>query len=77
MNAAIGAYYYLRVVGVMYLRTPLRPLGRSGAVPTLLASIALAVATLVYGVYPQPLVNAARTAAPVPQVPANTPPGPK
>jgi len=77
VNAAIGAYYYLRVVGVMYLRTPLRPLGRSGAVPTLLASVTLAAATLVYGVYPQPLVNAARTAAPVPQVPANAPPGPK
>ena len=25
INAAIGAYYYLRVVGVMYLRTPVTP----------------------------------------------------
>jgi NADH-quinone oxidoreductase subunit N len=70
VNAAIGAYYYLRVIGVMYLRTPLRPLGRSRAVPTLLASVALAVATLVYGVYPKPLVDAAHAAAPVPQLPA-------
>jgi NADH-quinone oxidoreductase subunit N len=70
VNAAIGAYYYLRVVGVMYLRTPLRPLVGSRAVPTLLASVVLAGATLFYGLYPQPLVKAARNAAPVPQVPA-------
>ena len=25
INAAVGAFYYLRVIGVMYLRTPLRP----------------------------------------------------
>jgi NADH-quinone oxidoreductase subunit N len=25
VNAAIGAYYYLRVVGIMYLRSPLKP----------------------------------------------------
>ena len=68
VNAAVGAYYYLRVVGVMYLRTPLRPLASSRAVPTLAASLALAAATLVYGIYPQPLVKAARDA--VPQLPA-------
>ena len=71
VNAAIGAYYYLRVVGVMYLRAPLRPLPGSRAVPTLVASIVMAVATLFFGIYPQPLANAARKAAPVPQVPAN------
>ena len=42
VNAAIGAYYYLRVVGVMYLRTPLRPLPGRGPVPTLLAAVVLA-----------------------------------
>ena len=54
----------------MYLRTPLRPLPRSRAVPTLLAAVALAGATLFFGVYPQPLNKAARKTAPVPQVPA-------
>jgi NADH-quinone oxidoreductase subunit N len=73
VNAAVGAYYYLRVLGVMYLRTPLRPLPGSRAVPTLLAVIALAGATLFFGVYPQPLNKAARKAAPVPQVPAKVP----
>ena len=66
VNAAIGAYYYLRVVGVMYLRTPLRPLTGSRAVPTFVAAVVLAAATLFFGVYPQPLVKAARNAAPVP-----------
>lgn len=70
VNAAVGAYYYLRVVGVMYLRAPLRPLGRSGAVPALLAAVVLAGGTLFLGAYPEPLAKAARKAAPVPAVPA-------
>jgi len=69
INAAVGAFYYLRVIGVMYLRTPLRPVTGSRAVPTLLASVALAGATLFFGVYPDPLERAARKAAPVPQIP--------
>ena len=52
VNAAIGAYYYLRVIAVMYLRTPLRPLAGSRAVPTLIASIVLAGSTLFFGIYP-------------------------
>lgn len=69
VNAAVGAYYYLRVIGVMYLRTPLRPPVSSRAVPTLLAAVVLAVATLVFGFYPEPLTRAARRAAPVPPAP--------
>jgi NADH-quinone oxidoreductase subunit N len=66
VNAAVGAYYYLRVIGVMYLRSPLRPPASSRAVPTLLAAVVLAAATLVFGFYPEPITKAARTAAPVP-----------
>ncbi|MBX9626443.1 MAG: NADH-quinone oxidoreductase subunit N [Gemmataceae bacterium] len=66
VNSAVGAYYYLRVVGVMYLRSPVRPPADSGALPTKLAVLALAAATVVFGVYPDPLVRAARQAAPVP-----------
>lgn len=72
VNAAIGAYYYLRVVGVMFFRTPIRPATSSRAVPTLLAAIALAGATLFFGFYPEPIAKAARKAAPVPAVPAKT-----
>lgn len=70
VNAAVAAYYYLRVIGAMYFRTPLRPLTGSRAVPTLLASVVLAGATLFFGCYPQPLLKAARNAAPVPAIPA-------
>src|SRR5262245_19487491 len=70
VNAAIGAYYYLRVVGVMFLRTPIRPPARAGAVPTFLATVALAGGTLFFGIYPEPIAKAARKAAPVPAAPA-------
>jgi NADH-quinone oxidoreductase subunit N len=66
VNSAVAAVYYLRVLGVMYLRTPLRPAPRPRAVPTFLAAVGLAGFTLFFGVYPQPLVKAARNAAPVP-----------
>ncbi len=66
VNAAVGAYYYLRVVGVMYLRTPLRPLTTSRSAPAVIAAVACAGVTLFFGVYPNPLVKAARKAAPVP-----------
>ncbi len=70
VNAAVGAIYYLRVVGVIYLRTPLRPVTGSRAVPTFIATLVLAAGTIVVGVYPQPLVEAARKATGVSHVPA-------
>jgi NADH-quinone oxidoreductase subunit N len=66
VNAAVAAYYYLRVIGVMYLRTPIRVAASSRAIPTLLAAVALAGGTLFFGVYPEPIAKAARKAAPVP-----------
>ena len=72
VNAAVGAYYYLRVVGVMYFRTPIRAAATSRAVPTFLAAVALAGGTLFFGVYPEPIARAARKAAPVPAAPAKT-----
>jgi NADH-quinone oxidoreductase subunit N len=35
LNAAIGGWYYLRIIAVMYLRTPVRPLEKRGAWPGL------------------------------------------
>ncbi|MBA4188992.1 MAG: NADH-quinone oxidoreductase subunit L [Planctomycetaceae bacterium] len=72
VNAAIGAYYYLRVIGVMYLRTALNPIRSSRSAPTLIGAVALAGATLFFGIFPQPIVNAARKAAPVPEIPSTT-----
>jgi NADH-quinone oxidoreductase subunit N len=72
VNAAVAAYYYLRVVGVMYLRTPLRPVVSSRAVPTLLAAVVLAGATLYLFVGANPIKEAATRAAPVSAAPARS-----
>lgn len=68
VNAAIAAIYYLRVIGVMYLRSPIRPPARSRAIPTLLAAVVLALLTVASGIYPQPIIKAARHAAPIPAI---------
>jgi NADH-quinone oxidoreductase subunit N len=66
VNAAIAAVYYLRVVGVMYLRSPLRPVeSRLSGRPALSAAILCAVITVILGVYPKPLAEAARKAVPI------------
>jgi NADH-quinone oxidoreductase subunit N len=66
LNAAIGAWYYLRIVAVMYLRNPLRPLeGRRGWA-TRAAMTACAVLTIALGVPPLlgMLLGSARDAVP-------------
>ena len=64
LNAAIGAYYYLRIVVLMYLRpapeVPVQP--RSGW-PTILAAGTCAALALVLGLYPPPIARAARQSA--------------
>ncbi len=63
INAAIAAGYYLRIVAVMYFRTPAarpRPAGGAGAWT---ATMACCLAVLVLGVYPGPLVRACSSAA--------------
>jgi NADH-quinone oxidoreductase subunit N len=57
LNAAIGAWYYLRVVAVMYLRQSLRPLPQTRAWPALAALGVCAVVTIVAGVYPPSLLK--------------------
>jgi NADH-quinone oxidoreductase subunit N len=64
INAAIGAWYYLRIIGVMYLREPLQPLRRSRAVPLWAALVVCAVVTLGVGIYPTPLLRAVQAAVP-------------
>jgi NADH-quinone oxidoreductase subunit N len=68
INAAIGGWYYLRIIAVMYLRNPLRNLAGRRSVPAL-ASLALcALLTVGLSVPPgaQWLLQAARSAARVP-----------
>ncbi len=55
INAAIGAVVYLRVLGAIFLRSPLRPESsqtRGNRLP-LLAAILCSVGTIVLGFYPQ------------------------
>jgi NADH-quinone oxidoreductase subunit N len=55
INAAIGAYYYLRIVGVMYLRGALQPIGNTHCRAAQLAIAVCLLITLAFGVYPNPL----------------------
>ena len=62
LSSVVSAYYYLRVIKVMYLSDPLENV-RIKADP--LTSIALAVtvlATVVFGFYPTPVIKAAQVA---------------
>jgi NADH-quinone oxidoreductase subunit N len=64
VNAAIGAWYYLRIIAVMYLRTPVRPLEKRGGWAGLATLWICGVLTLALSVPPaaQWLVGAARQA---------------
>src|SRR5262249_42504853 len=55
LNAAVGAWYYLRILAAMYLRTPVKPLDRPRSIPGLTALWICAALTLVFGVMPWPL----------------------
>ncbi len=62
LNAAVAAWYYLRIVAIMYLRTPLRPLEPVRSRAGLATVWICAGLTIFFGVYPQPLLQAARKA---------------
>jgi NADH-quinone oxidoreductase subunit N len=64
INAAVGAWYYLRLVMAMWLRNPLQPLPQGTARPALGALVLCAVITLVGGVYPNSLLAPVRSALP-------------
>ncbi len=65
VNSAIAAVYYLKALSVMFLRSPLQPAAPAKGYAAFLAALACAVGTLGFGVYPKPLVDAARKAAPI------------
>jgi len=62
LNAAVGAYYYLRIAGVMYLRSSFRPRVMVRAYPAVVAAVICAIVTIWFGVYPWPMLNIARDA---------------
>jgi NADH-quinone oxidoreductase subunit N len=65
VNSAVGAVYYLRLIGVMSLRSPLKVAETSRGKAALAVALICATATLALGVYPKPLADAARAAIPL------------
>ena len=65
VNAAIGAVYYLRILAVLYLRQPLSEVKPPRPLLPLAAAMICAIGTLVFGIYPQPLSQLSRDAAPI------------
>jgi NADH-quinone oxidoreductase subunit N len=68
INAAVGAYYYLRVAGAMYLRSSFRPPVETRSYPIVVAVAICAVVTIWFGVYPWPLLDASRSCFPAEHV---------
>jgi NADH-quinone oxidoreductase subunit N len=62
INAAIGAYYYLRIIGAMYLRGALKPLAKPQTPPGLAAVWACAILTLWLGIAPSGALKLAQAA---------------
>jgi NADH-quinone oxidoreductase subunit N len=63
INSAIGAYYYLRIVVIMYLRPTQTPITARPAWPTMLAVTACALLSLLVGLYPPPVSRSTHAAA--------------
>jgi NADH-quinone oxidoreductase subunit N len=76
INAAIGAWFYLRIVAVMYLRNALKPIERKWAWSGLATMWICAALTLALGFNPGSrwLLNATRAAAAGAEVPSSSQP---
>jgi NADH-quinone oxidoreductase subunit N len=55
--SAVSAYYYLRVVMVIYMKEPAGPIELAWSPAAAAALLAMLAATLLIGVYPAPLVG--------------------
>ena len=62
INTVVSAYYYLRIVKAMYLEPPDDETPVRAGLPSALAVAAAAAAVLFFGVYPTPLIEAAKNA---------------
>ena len=65
LNSVVSAYYYIRVIKVMYLSAPPNEEPVASGFPLRLAMFATAVSVVVFGLYPRPLLELARSAAEV------------
>ncbi|MBN2720951.1 MAG: NADH-quinone oxidoreductase subunit N [Proteobacteria bacterium] len=63
LNSAVAAYYYLRIVVLMYMKEPEKELGKATSSPLLWTGISLAlVGTLYFGILPGGFLEKARIA---------------
>ena len=65
LNSVISAYYYLRVVKVMVLSAPTDESPVAASLPVGAALVVTTAGILVFGLYPAPLIEFARTAVSV------------
>ncbi len=65
VSSVVSAYYYLRVVKVMFLSPPSTEERVGYGMPMRLAVFVAFAGTLFFGIYPTPLLNLARSAADV------------
>ena len=72
VNAAIGAVYYLRIIGVIYLRSPLRENAPAKGLGPLSAAILCTIATLAIGFFPQALTDLCKSVSTTPGKVATT-----
>jgi NADH-quinone oxidoreductase subunit N len=65
LNSAVGAYYYLKILVAMYMVQPAEDAPSLSRVPSGILTVATicAIATVVIGVYPQPVLRLATQAA--------------
>jgi NADH-quinone oxidoreductase subunit N len=64
VNAAVGSWYYLRIIAVLYLREPLHPAHQRRSAPLVMAILICAALTLGLGVYPPLLLAEVQKAVP-------------
>jgi NADH-quinone oxidoreductase subunit N len=72
INAAIGAYYYLRIVATMYLRDPVKSFEVRVRPASAVVMAGCAILTLLMGIYPTPVIRYVRNAI-VPVAVSGTP----
>lgn len=65
INSVVSAYYYIRVIKVMYLSEPVSDEPVTSGFPLRLAMLATVSGVLLFGLYPRPLLEFARNAAEV------------